>query len=151
MSYPRRRRWIRRMARGLAFASVIFASSASVVAAMIDPGTNGSQYVTAGGWSGLVDLETGIPLSAGIPFGDEEFIDEQALEVIPYLSHGMLTQSDVDASVAQADDDPFLNDIFVRPGESLGGPDGGPAVKRDALETGSASAKARRGDGLRAG
>ncbi len=141
MSYPKKHRWHRRMALGLAFASVLFASSASVVAAMIDPGTNGSGYVTAGGWSGMVDLESGIPLSAGIPFGDEEFIDEQA-EVIPYLSHGMLTQADADAGVAQAADDPYLTDIHVRPGESLGGPDGGPAATRNALETESARAKA---------
>ena len=71
MSYPRRHRWFRGMVLGLAFASVLFAGRASVVAAKIDPGTHGSGYVTAGGWSGMVDLETGIPLSAGIPRGDE--------------------------------------------------------------------------------
>jgi hypothetical protein len=142
MSYPRRNRWFRRTAVGFAFASVMFAGSTSVVAAMIDPGTNGSDYVTAGGWSGMVDLESGIPLSAGIPHGDERFIDEQDFEVIPYLSHGMLTQEEADATAAQADDDPYLNDVNVRPGESLGGPDGGPVVKRSALETQGARAKA---------
>ena len=40
----------------------------------------------------MVDPESGIPLSAGIPHGDEQFIDEQGVEVIPYLSHGILTQ-----------------------------------------------------------
>ena len=157
MSYRRRHRWFRRMALGLAFASVMFAGSASVVSAMIDPGTQ--QYVTAGGWSGMVDLESGIPLSAGIPDGDEEFLDEQAAKVIPYLSHGMLTPQDeesldeqaakvipylshgmltpqeANATAAQTDDDPYLNDVNVRPGESLGGPDGGPRVTRPALET----------------
>ncbi len=138
MSYPRRNRWFRRTVVGFAFASVMFAGSASVVAAMIDPGTQG--YVKAGGWSGMVDLESGIPLSAGIPLGDEEFIDEQSVKVIPYLSHGMLTPANVTA--AQADDDPYLTDIHVRPGESLGGPDGGPVAARTTLETQGARAKA---------
>ena len=39
MSYRRRHRWFRRMALGLAFASVMFAGRASVAAAKIDPGT----------------------------------------------------------------------------------------------------------------
>jgi hypothetical protein len=118
------------MAIGLALASVIFVGRASVAPAKIDPGTQGSGYVKAGGWSGLVDLESGVPLSAGIPNGDEQFIDDQAVEVIPYLSHGTLTQADADSTAAQADDDPYLTDINVRPGESLGGPDGGPVVTR---------------------
>ena len=142
MSYRRRNRWFRRIALGLALASVMVAGRASVGAAMIDPGTNGSDYVTAGGWSGLVDLESGIPLSAGIPYDDEQFIDLQALDFIPYLSHGMLTQEQADAAAAPADDDPYLNDVNVRPGESLGGPDGGPVVKRSAFKLQGASAKA---------
>ena len=137
MSYPRRNRWFRLIALGFAVASVPFAGGAS---AMIDPGTQG--YVKAGGWSGMVDLESGIPLSAGIPRGDEEFIDEQSVKVIPYLSHGTLTQEQADVTARQADDDPYLNDVNVRPGESLGGPDGGPVMKRSALETQGARAKA---------
>jgi hypothetical protein len=124
MSYRRRHRWFRRMALGLAFASVVVAGRASVAAAKIDPGTGGTRYVAAGGWSGMVDVESGIPLSAGIPHGDEQYIDEQAVEVIPYLSHGILTQEEADATAAQAIHDPYLSDINVRPGESLGGPDG---------------------------
>jgi len=146
MSFPRRNRWIRRLTLGLAVASVLVAGRASVSGAMIDPGTNGSDYVTAGGWSGLVDLESGVPLSAGIPFGDEEFIDEQSVEVIPYLSHGMLTLADADATVAQADDDPYLTDIHVRPGESLGGPDGGPAAPNNTLESQDARGDADEAD-----
>jgi len=142
MSYRRRNRWFRRIALGLALTSVMFVGRASVGAAMIDPGTDGFEYVTAGGWSGMVDLESGIPLSAGIPFEGEQFIDEQDIEVIPYLSHGMVTHEDADATGAQADDDPYLNDVNIRPGESLGGPDGGPVVKRSALETQGARAKA---------
>jgi hypothetical protein len=118
------------MAIGLALASVIFVGRASVAPAKIDPGTQGSGYVKAGGWSGLVDLESGVPLSAGIPYGDEQFIDDQAVEVIPYLSHGILTQAEADSTAAQAGDDPYLTDINIRPGESLGGPDGGPVVAR---------------------
>jgi hypothetical protein len=134
MSNPRKHRWFRRLALGLAFASVTFAGRAAVAPAKIDPGTQGSGYVKAGGWSGLVDLESGIPLSAGIPHGDEQFIDEQAVDVIPYLSHGILTPEQANLTQARADD-PYLNDVNVRPGESLGGPDGGPRVARPALET----------------
>lgn len=63
MSYRRRHRWLRRLALGLAFAS--FASPA---AARPDEqgGSARVAHVTAGGWSGAVDAETGIPLSAGI-------------------------------------------------------------------------------------
>jgi len=86
-------------------------------------------FVKAGGWSGMVDLESGVPLSAGIPQGDEQFVGERANDVIPYLSHGILAQAQAD-DVAQAGDDPYLTDIHVRPGESLGGPDGGPVVTR---------------------
>ena len=96
----------------------------------------------AGGWSGMVDLESGVPLSAGIPLGDDQFIDGQAVGVIPYLSHGILTQDEADATAAQANDDPYRTDVNVRPGESLGGPDGGPAVPRPALESKGTSAKA---------
>jgi hypothetical protein len=135
MSYRRRHRWFRRMALGLAFASVMFAGRASVAAAKNDPGTDGSRYVAAGGWSGMVDLESGIPLSAGIPRGDEQFIDEQAVDVVPYLSHGILTQEDADAASAQAIHDPYLTDVFVRPGESLGGPDGDAIAFANALKS----------------
>ena len=140
MSYRRRHRWFRRMALGLAFASVIVAGRASVAAAKFDEGTEGSRYVAAGGWSGLVDMESGIPLSAGIPHGDEQFIDDQAVQVIPYLSHGVLTQEDADAAAAQAIHDPYLTDVFVRPGESLGGPDGDAIAIKNALETQTAAA-----------
>ncbi len=123
MSYRRRHRWFRRMALGLAFASVMVAGRASVAAAKIDPVTDGSRYVAAGGWSGEVDVESGIPLSAGIPQGDEQFIDGQAVEVIPYLSHGILTQEDADAAFARAIHDPY----------TLGGPDGDAIAFANAL------------------
>ena len=135
MSYRRRHRWFRRMALGLAFASVMFAGRASVAAAKIDPGTGGSRYVVAGGWSGQVDPESGIPISAGIPQGDEQFIDAQGVEVIPYLSHGILTQEEADAAKAQAIHDPYLSDVFVRQGESLGGPDGDAIAFANALKS----------------
>ncbi|HYK07342.1 MAG TPA: hypothetical protein VEW11_06190 [Gaiellaceae bacterium] len=121
------------MALGLAFASVTVAGGASVAAAKDDPGTGGSRYVAAGGWSGMVDVESGIPLSAGIPEGDEQFIDEQAVDVIPYLSHGILTQAEADATAAQAIHDPYLTDVYVRSGESLGGADGLARADGDAI------------------
>ena len=141
MSYRRRHRWFRRMALGLAFASVLFAGRVSVAAAKFDDGSGGSRYVSAGGWSGPVDAESGIPLSAGIPQGDEQFIDPQAVQVIPYLSHGLLTEADAQAAanaqvaIAEATHDPYLTDVFVRPGESLGGPDGDEIAIRNALAT----------------
>jgi hypothetical protein len=125
MSYRRRHRWFRRMALGLAFASVMVAGRASVAAAKPDPGPgSGSRYVVAGGWSGEVDMDSGIPRSAGIPEGDEQFLASDSVQVIPYLSHGILTQADADAAAAKAIHDPYLTDVFVRQGESLGGPDG---------------------------
>ena len=137
MSYRRRHRWFRRMALGLAFASVLAAGRVSVAAAKFDEGTSGSRYVAAGGWSGQVDMESGIPLSAGIPHGDEQFLDSQAVQVIPYLSHGMLTEAEARAAslaTAEAIHDPYLTDLFVRPGESLGGPDGEAIAFANAIE-----------------
>ena len=49
----------------------------------------------------------GHPLSAGIPHGDEQFIDPQAVQVIPYLSHGLLTEQDAQAAAAKAIHDPY--------------------------------------------
>ena len=46
------------------------------------------------------------------------------------------------AQTSAAGVDPYLTDVNVRPGESLGGPDGGPAVPRPALESKGTSAKA---------
>jgi hypothetical protein len=100
MTYRRRNRWTRRLVVGLAFAT--FAAPA---AAQLDEGgasRAGYRTVTAGGWTGLVDA-AGIPLSAGIPTGDE-----------PYVSTAVV--------------DPYLTDVFVRPGEAQAGPDGGPPL-----------------------
>lgn len=83
MTYRRRHRWLRRLAFGLAFAT--FAAPA---AAKLDEVGDGNRYVyvTAGGWSGYVDSQTGVPLSAGIPQGDEQPIGDQATQVTQYLS-----------------------------------------------------------------
>ena len=143
MSYRRRHRWFRRMALGLAFASVVFAGRVSVAAAKFDEGTGGSRYVSAGGWSGPVDKESGIPLSAGIPHGDEQFVAEQEIQVIPYLSQGILTEAEAQAASAEAIHDPYLTDVFVRPGESLGGPDGREAVEKSELAQGRQTARER--------
>src|SRR3954470_9093779 len=117
MSYRRKHRWFRRMALGLAFASVMFAGRVSVAAAKFDEGTSGSRYVSAGGWSGLVGMQSGVPVSAGIPQGDEQFIAPDSVQVIPYLSHGILSEADAQVAAAEAIHDPYLTDVFVRPGE----------------------------------
>ncbi len=135
MSYRRRHRWFRRMALGLAFATAIFAGRTTVAAAKVDEGVGGSRYVSTGGWSGLVDPESGIPLSAGIPQGDEQFIDTESVQVIPYLSHGMLTEADAQAAAAEAIHDPFLTDVFVRPGEGVGRPDGDTIAIANAMQS----------------
>ena len=129
MTYRRRHRWLRRLALGLAFATFV-----APAAARPDENGGGSNVVTAGGWTGPVDPETGIPLSAGIPQGDEQFTGDQAPQVIPYLSHGILTEADAAAAAAEAIHDPYLTDVFVRPGESLGGPDGDEIAVRNALD-----------------
>jgi hypothetical protein len=68
MSYRRRHRWFRRLALGLAFASVMFAGRASVAAAKTDEVTK----------------------------------DAHQTQVIPYLSHGVLTQADADVAASAA-------------------------------------------------
>ena len=70
MTYRRRHRWLRRLALGFAFAT--FAAPAT---AQLDEGSGVPSSVTAGGWTGMVDTETGIPLSAGIPQGDEAKVE----------------------------------------------------------------------------
>jgi hypothetical protein len=66
MSFRRRHRWFRRLALGLAATLAVAAGNASYAFATIDEGTSDARYVTTPGWSGLVDAESGIPLSAGI-------------------------------------------------------------------------------------
>jgi hypothetical protein len=124
MSYRKRHRWFRRMVIGLAFSLAMFAGRTSVAAAKVDEGVGSTRYVSAGGWSGEVDPESGVPVSAGIPAGDEQLIDPSAIQVIPYLSHGILSEADAQAAAAQASQDPYLTDVFVRPGEAQAGPDG---------------------------
>jgi hypothetical protein len=82
------------MVMGLAFAVAVFAGRTSVAAAKFDEGVGGHRYVSAGGWSGEVDMQSGVPVSAGIPEGDEQFVAPQGVQVIPYLSHGILTEAD---------------------------------------------------------
>ena len=117
MSYRRRHRWFRRMVLGLAFSVAMFAGRTSVAAAKFDEGVGGTRYVSTGGWSGEVDMESGVPVSAGIPEGDEQFIDSQSPQVIPYLSHGLLTQADADAAYAVTIHDPYVSNGVL--GESV--------------------------------
>lgn len=65
MSFRRRHRWFRRFALGLALVTASLAH-VSLAAAKVDQGGSASRYVSTEGWSGPVDMETGIPLSAGI-------------------------------------------------------------------------------------
>ena len=102
MTFRRKQRWLRRLALGFAFATALFAGKVSAAGAVVDEGGSGS-----------------------------------AVQVIPYLSHGILTQEQADAAQlsrsgdelafrnAIASQDPYLTDVFVRQGESQGGPDGG--------------------------
>lgn len=99
MSFRRRHRWLRRLALGLAVFGATAAGNAGYALAKGAPNTSNTHYASTPGWSGLVDDESGIPLSAGIPEGDEPFIAEAVL-------------------------DPYLTDVFARPGEVAVGPDG---------------------------
>ena len=105
MSHRRKHRWLRRLALGLAFASIV-----SPAGAKIDEGATGSSYVTAGGWAGYVDPATGVPLSAGIAGFESQVI----------LGEDVKSKAAAHAQTA----DPYLTDVAVRQGESLGGPDG---------------------------
>lgn len=63
-------------------------------------------------------------------------VDEgEPTQVIPYLSHGMLTQADASRAVAETIHDPYLTDVFVRQGESLGGPDGDQVAFANAINS----------------
>jgi hypothetical protein len=112
MKYRRRQRWLRRFALGLAFATVAVGGRVAPAYAQLDEGGSGSRQITAGGWSGTVD-ESGIPVSAGIPSTDM------------LTPAGPLSPSGDELAFRNAIADPYLTDVFVRPGESQGGPDGG--------------------------
>jgi len=107
MSY---RRSFRRLAAGLALASIAFAGCVSVAAAMHSESP------------------------ARIPSGEQQPIDWSTVQVIPYLSHGTLTAPDAQSAATRTGEDPYSTDVNVRPGESLGGPDGGPSPKRQAQQ-----------------
>ncbi len=66
MRYRGKERWLRRLALGLMLATVV-GGGAAPAWAKFDEGNTGPRYAAAGGWSGQVDAESGIPLSAGIP------------------------------------------------------------------------------------
>jgi hypothetical protein len=116
MTYRRRHRWLRRLALGLAFATFV-----APAAARPDEGGGGFTIVTAGGWTGPVDPETGIPLSAGIPPVDEQQAQGRPDGDAIALKNALETQA---AAAAQKIHDRYLTDVYVRQGESLGGPDG---------------------------
>ena len=94
MSKRRRHRWFRRMALGLAFASVMLAGRVSVATAKIDEGSDSSRSAT----------------------------------VIPYLSHGILTEADARAAAAAT-----IRDRY--PSESVTSPDGDALAFANAIES----------------
>jgi hypothetical protein len=93
--------WPRRIALGLALAAVSFGGGVSAAAAEFDEGPEGSGYV-AGGWWGPLETESGIPLGTGIPIGGDQVLPDDELRIIPYLSHGILTEADAKAAAARA-------------------------------------------------
>lgn len=124
MKFRRRQRWLRRFAIAFAFVTALAAGRVAPAWAKFDEGGNGKTVVTAGGWSGAVDPQTGIPLSAGIPHGDEQFVDLSS--TAPSGDEIAIRNAMADRKIASAEKvhDPYLTDIYVRQGESLGGPDG---------------------------
>jgi hypothetical protein len=125
MKFRRRQRWLRRFAFAFAIVTALALGRIAPAFARPDLGDNrGHVVVTAGGWHGAVDPETGIPLSAGIPQGDEEFISDTS--AAPSGDQIAIANAMAERKLAAAESvhDPFLSDINVRQGESLGGPDG---------------------------
>ena len=121
MTFRRRQRWLRRLVLGFAFGAIAVAGSMSSARAEPEDTILGWSYASAGGWSGAVDADSGIPLSAGIP-------DDVQLAIPGELA-----------------DDPYLTDVFVRQGESRGGPDGDEIAFANAIESrAAAQAKASR-------
>ena len=64
-----------------------------------------------------------------------------ALASVMFAGRASVVSATIDPGTAVGDD-PYLTDVYVRPGESLGGPDGGPAAPRPALKSKDTSAKA---------
>lgn len=89
MKYRRRQRWLRRLAFGLALTAVVAAGGVAPAYAKPDAGVDGTRYVTGQGGN----------------------------QVIPYLSHGILTQEQADALYAgpSSDEIAFANATTVQP------------------------------------
>jgi len=126
MSYRRRHRWFGLVALGFAVAAVVLAGRVSDAAAEIDECPHSFVYVTAGGWSGPVDAECGIPLPAGIPYGNDLILPEKEVQVIPYLSHGILTEEDAKAATARS---------IASRNKSVDRPDGDAIAIKNALQS----------------
>jgi hypothetical protein len=102
MKFRRRQRWLRRFAIVFAFATAAVAGKASHAWAKFDDGgVSGQTVVVAGGWSGAVDPETGIPLSAGIPQGDEPFLSNTS--AVPSGDEIAIRNAMADRKLAAAD------------------------------------------------
>lgn len=145
MTFRRKQRWLRRFALGFAFATALLAGNVSPAWGKYDEGGANGYMVSVGGWSGIVDADTGVPVSAGL----DESLNADVNQVIPYLSHGTLTQAQADASMVPSGDelairnaiadrlardgnaarsakaihDPDLTGLFVRQSEAATRPD----------------------------
>ena len=64
-----------------------------------------------------------------------------ALASVMFAGRASVASAKIDPGTSVGDD-PYLTDVYVRPGESLGGPDGGPAAPRPALKSKDTGAKA---------
>lgn len=101
MTNRSRQRRLGGLALALALATAVVGARVAPAGATFDEGAGDRRHVVAGGWSGQVDPATGVPLSAGLS-GVEETI-----QVIPYLSHGITTET----AQAQQAAKPFVQGV----------------------------------------
>jgi hypothetical protein len=106
MKFRRRQRWLRRFALAFAFATALVAGRVSPAWAKFDDGGTSAQstvpYVSTGN------------VASSAPSGDE-------IAIANAMAERKL-------AAAEKVHDPYLTDIYVRQGESLGGPDGSTAA-----------------------
>ena len=125
MQTRNRQRWLCRLALGLALATAAFAGPAQ---AKHDAGSNdqGSRFVTTGGWSGYVDMESGVPLSAGLA-GLKELLQQQQQQA-PRVADSPREYAGISAATRPDD----RADRFVHSGPGTGSAtDGGSGIEWD--------------------
>ena len=122
MQTRNRQRWLCRLALGLALATAAFAGPAQ---AKYDAGSGGqgSRFVTTDGWSGYVDMESGVPLSAGLA-GLQELQQQQT----PRVADSPREYAGISAATRPDD----RADRFVHSDPGTGSaPDGGSGIEWD--------------------